>query len=222
MLADTARRNIENMKLKAKTDGYASPLQNIVNTLVLTTGMTLPAFQVGDTVRPGMAVVQIPDLEHWEASAKVSELDRGRLAVGQPVSVSVVALAGKSYPGHVAILGNATGSAWDRKFDCRVTLDQAGPELRPGMTSNFVITAERLENVLRVPSQAIFENDGRWLVYLKTSTGFTPREVTMVKRSESQVVITGLNEGDRVALSNPGEQQKPAAAGQSAMKALSK
>jgi hypothetical protein len=90
------------------------------------------------------------------------------------------------------------------------------------MTSNFVITAERLENVLWVPSQAIFENDGRWLVYLKTSTGFTPREVTMVKRSESQVVITGLNEGDRVALSNPGEQQKPAAAGQSAMKALSK
>jgi hypothetical protein len=41
--------------------------------------MTIPAFQVGDTVRPGMAVVQIPDLENWEAVAKVSELDRGQV-----------------------------------------------------------------------------------------------------------------------------------------------
>ena len=134
----------------------------------------------------------------------------------------MVALAGKTFPAHVKSLGNSTGQPWDRKFDCRMTLDQAGPELRPGMISNLVITAEKLDDVLWVPSQALFERDGRSFVYLKTATGFTPRDVTLVKRSESQVVLTGVNEGDVVALSNPSEQNKPAAKQESAMKAIPK
>ena len=149
-------------------------------------------------------------MKSWEVSAQISELDRGHLVVGQAVTVSVVALAGKSFTGRVKSLGDTSGQAWDRKFDCRMTLDQASPELRPGMSSNLVITAETLDNVLWVPSQALFERDGRSFVYLKTANGFTPRDVTLVKRSESQAVLTGVNEGDAVALSNPSEQKKPA------------
>jgi hypothetical protein len=162
-------------------------------------------------------------MESWEAIAMVSELDRGHLAVGQPVSVSVVALAGKTFPGHVKALGSASGQAWDRKFECRIALDRPGPELRPGMSSNLVITAEKLQNVLWVPSQALFERDGRSFVYLRTSGGgFSTRDVTLVNRSESQVVLTGANEGDFVALSNPSEQKKPATQKQSASKAIAK
>src|ERR1022692_1176738 len=29
---------------------------------------------------------------------------------------------------------DSTGQPWDRRFDCRMSLDQAGPELRPGMS----------------------------------------------------------------------------------------
>jgi hypothetical protein len=84
-----------------------------------------------------------------------------------------------------------------------------------------VITAEKMENALWAPSQALFERDGRSFIYLKTASGFSPRDVTLVKRSESQAVLTGVNEGDEVALSNPAEQAKPDAK-QSATKALSK
>jgi hypothetical protein len=162
-------------------------------------------------------------LENWEASAKVAELDRGHLEVGQPVTIGVVALGGKSYPGHVKSIGNASGDPWDRKYDCRMSLDEAGPELRPGMSSTLAITAEKLESVLWAPSQALFERDGRPFVYLKTAAGFTPHDVTLVKRSESQAVLTGVNEGDIVALSSPAEQGKSGAKKpESAMKALSK
>jgi hypothetical protein len=68
----------------------------------------------------------------------------------------------------------------------------------------------------------LFERDGRSFVYLKTANGFTPRDVALVKRSESQAVLTGVNEGDAVALSNPSEQKKPAAQQQSAAKAIQK
>jgi HlyD family secretion protein len=92
------------------------------------------------------------------------------------------------------------------------------------MTSNLVIVAENLDDVLWVPFQAVFESDGRTFVYRKTPSGFMPHDVTLVKRSESQVVLTGVNEGDVIAMSNPDQSTKQAAqSGQSgAMKALQK
>ncbi len=220
--AETAQKIIDSMTLKAKTSGYVNVQQNS-NQNMIYWGMTLPPFQLGDTARAGMAVAQIPDLKSWEVSASIGELDRGHLSIGQKVSVGVVALAGKSFAGHVKNIGGTTGSPWDRKFECRIALDQAGPELRPGMTSNMVITLETLDDVLWVPSQALFESDGRTFVYLQTpDNGFMPHDVTLVRRSESQAVITGVKEGDLVAMSNPDQQNKPAAGSQSAMKALSK
>ena len=72
-----------------------------------------------------------------------------------------------------------------------------------------------------MPSQAVFESDGRAFVYLRTPQGFVPHDVTLVRRSESQAVLTGLRDGDPVALSNPDQSSKPAAAG-GVMKAVSR
>jgi len=222
VLADMARKNIESMTLKAKTAGYVNLQPNTFGLMMYTSGMTFPSVQLGDNVRPGMAVAQLFDLQSWEVSAKVAELDRGHLSLGQPVSISVVALAGKSFPGHVKTLGSTTGQPWDRRFECRMTLDRPAPELRPGMTSNLVITAEKLDHVLWVPSQALFERDGRSFVYLRTPEGFTPRDVSLVKRSESQAILTGVTAGDVVALSNPSEQNNPAPKQPGATKAIPK
>jgi hypothetical protein len=222
MMAALARRNIDSMTLKAKTGGYVSVAQNTFNTFILTRGMTIPLIQIGDTIRPGMLVATIPDMDSWEVAAQIPELDRGHLVVGQAVTVSIVALSGKTFTGRVKSLGNTSGQAWNRTFDCRISLDHASPDLRPGMSTNIVITAETLANVLWVPSQALFTKDGRPFVYLRTPNGFTPRDVTLVDSSESQAVLTGLNEGDAVALSNPSEQKKPANEPQSATKAMPK
>ena len=224
VMAQMQQRNIDSMTLKAKTGGYVNVAQNNNGMMIMYRGMSLPPFQVGDTARAGQAIVQIPDLKNWEVSANVGELDRGHLAAGQKVSVAVVALSGKSFSGHVKLLGGTSGPPWDRRFECRIALDEAGAELRPGMTSNMVITVDSLEAVLWAPSQAVFERDGRTYVYLKTPSGFTPHDVTLVRRSESQVILAGVNEGDAVALSNPDQQAKPAAAPDKngAMKALSK
>ncbi len=222
VMAQMQQRNIDSMTLKAKTGGYVNVAENRNGMMIMYRGMTLPPFQVGDTARAGQAIVQIPDLTNWEVSANVGELDRGHLAPGQKVSVSVVALAGKSFPGHVKLLGGTTGPPWDRRFECRIALDQAGPELRPGMTSNLVITVDTLQDVLWAPSQALFESDGRTFVYLRGPNGFRPHDVTLVRRSEAQVILSGVGEGAVVALSNPAQEAQPAASKDGAMKALSK
>src|ERR1017187_9823506 len=61
VMADLARKNIENMTLKAKTGGYVNVQQNS-NQNMMYWGMQLPPFQLGDTARSGMAVPQIPAL----------------------------------------------------------------------------------------------------------------------------------------------------------------
>jgi HlyD family secretion protein len=83
-----------------------------------------------------------------------------------------------------------------------------------------VITTGTLPNSLWVPSQALFESDSRTFVYLATPSGFTPRDVKLVRRSESQVVLTGLREGQVVALANPELEHQNAQSKVSAMKAL--
>ena len=222
VMADLARQNIENMTLKAKTGGYVNVQQNS-NQNMMYWGMLLPPFQLGDTVRAGMAVAQIPDLRSWEVSASVGELDRGHLSIGQLVVIRVVALAGKEFAGKVKNIGGTTGPSWDRRFEARISLLRAAPELRPGMTSNLVITVDTLDNVLWVPTQALFESDGRTFVYARGPSGFVPHDVTLVRRSESQAVITGIQEGVSVAMSNPDQQLNSGASPSGgAMKALAK
>ena len=222
VLAEQAQRQIDSMTLKAKTAGYvAIQLNSNQNTLYY--GQQLPDYQVGDAARSGQAVAQIPDMSNWEVIASIPELDRGHLDPGQKVTISAAAIPGRQFRGHVKSLGGTSGSAWDRRFECRIALDETGPELRPGMTSNILITVEALDDVLWIPSQALFESDGRAFVYVRTPQGFAPKDVKLVKRSESQAVITGIAEGEQVALSNP-DQSKSTKAGDSGgvMKALTK
>jgi HlyD family secretion protein len=219
--AETAQRNIDAMTLKAKSGGYVAIQQNQSSGFFMW-GMQLPIFQVGDTARSGMAVAQIPDLKSWEVSARIGELDRGHLNEGQPAEVTVVALPGQSFQGKVKNIGGTTGPPWDRHFICKIGLDNAVPELRPGTTARIVIVTDVLQDVLWVPSQALFESDGRTFVYLNSGSGFSPQDVKMLRRSESQVVLTGVSEGQVVALANPDQATRKKRPAGGALEAIEK
>ncbi len=219
--ATTARQNIEVMTLKAHRSGYVSVNRNS-NVNFFFTGMTLPFFQVGDAVRPGMTVAEIPDLQNWEISANIGELDRGHLAVGDAVEVAIIAVPDQSFTGHVREIGGTSGPPWDRRFTCTLSLDRASPELRPGMSARLIITTDRLRKVLSLPAQAVFESDGRTFVYTRAGTSFIPKDVKIVRRNETRVVISGLAEGQAVALADPLEAAKKKGAGTSALSSLPK
>ena len=220
--ADTARRNIDSMTLKAPVAGYVNVERN-TNSNWFFPGMTFPLFQVGDAARPGMAVAQIPDRVTWEVTARIAEQDRGHISVGQLTEFAMVALPGRTYKGKVSNLGGTTGPPWDRRFECKMTLEQPTPDLRPGMSVRIVLETGRMENVLAIPAQALFERDGKPFVYLSKAGGFTPHDVKLVRRSESQAVVEGVQAGRLVAMASPDQKAgtDTASAG-SATKAISK
>ena len=65
-----------------------------------------------------------------------------------------------------------------------------------------------MKDALYLPRQALFEKDGKPLVYVRTSGDFQAQEVKIKARNESQVVVDGLQEGTVVALVNPDEVVK--------------
>jgi HlyD family secretion protein len=217
----TARKNIDAMTIGAHRGGYVAIRQN-PNINWGYRGMSLPPFRVGDRVNPGMVIAEIPDLKSWDLGANISELDRGHLAQGAKVDIQIVAVPFQKFHGHIKDMAGTSGPPWDRHFECKIALEDPSPELRPGMNANVVINAETLRKVLWVPGQAVFESDGRTFVYVKSGSGFAPADVKLVRRSESQAVVTGVSEGQLVALANPDQQAEKKGGGGGALQALPK
>ena len=219
--ATTARQNIEAMTLRAQRPGYVAVKEN-TNTNFFFTGMVLPFFQVGDAVRPGMAIAEIPDLNNWEVVAKIGELDRGHLQPGDPVAIAIVAAPGHQFHGKVKDLGGMTGNFWERHFECKISLEDPVTALRPGMSANVIVTTDRLHDVLSLPTQALFESDGRTYVYVRSGGGFATRDVKLVRRNETRAIVEGLKEHESVALANPLDLNKAKAGDASPLKAVGK
>lgn len=220
--SETAKRNISLMTLKAPVAGYVNVERNTQSNFMYP-GMVLPVLQLGDQIRAGMGVVQIPDLKTWEIPAQISEEDRGHLSVGQPAEIEVVSQPGRKFHGKVTNIGGTTGPPWNRRFEAKLSLEDPVESLRPGMSVLLTIRTQTVDNALWLPGQALFETGDHKQVYLRGASGFVAKDVELVRRSESQVVIKGLNEGDVVALINPSEStKKQDKAGEGALKAIPK
>ena len=202
-----AQKNIDSLVVHAKHEGYVAIRQNQSGNFLFG-GMPLPDYQVGDSVRAGVAIAEIPDLKNWEIGASFGELDRGHIAPGQRVSIDVIALPDRKFTGTVADLGSTGGPPWNRHFESKIHLDTRSPELRPGMSVRIIVTTDTLLKALWLPTQAVFESGSRTYVFVPNGAGFVSRDVKLLRRSESQVVLGDLSEGQVVALSDPEQESK--------------
>ena len=76
--------------------------------------------------------------------------------------------------------------------------------LRPGLLADVEIVVEKIPNAIHIPVQAVFEKDGKPIVYVKNGSQFEERVIKPLKRSESTMVIAeGLKPGEVLALADP-------------------
>jgi HlyD family secretion protein len=76
--------------------------------------------------------------------------------------------------------------------------------IRPGLLADVEIILEKVPNAIHVPAQAVFEKDGRQIVWVKNGRRWDEREVKPLKRTESTMIIaSGISPGETVALSDP-------------------
>jgi HlyD family secretion protein len=143
-----------------------APFEGIVTNLPVREGETVV---VGIQNAEGSTLMTIADMSVVTAEVKVDETDIVNVKIGQPAEVSVDAIPGKSFKGHVTLVGDqallrssgvatsqsTTGTEEAKDFKVIVTLDQPNEQLRPGLSTTARITTAHKDNVLSLPIQAL-------------------------------------------------------------------
>lgn len=76
--------------------------------------------------------------------------------------------------------------------------------LRPGLLADVEIIVEKVPQALNLPNQAIFEKEGKPVVYLKKGSRFEAVGIKIAKRSETTTIIeSGVDAGAVVAMADP-------------------
>lgn len=146
---------------------YRAPISGIVSYI---------AVRVGENVVPGIQnaegsfLMTISDMSVVTAEVKVDETDITYVQDGQPVSVAIDAIPGKTFRGHVtevgedAILRSSGQTAMTettantqeaRDFKVVVTLENPPKSLRPGLSATAKIETAHVHDVLSIPIQAL-------------------------------------------------------------------
>lgn len=159
------------------------------------------------------AVATLPDLTHMESVTYVNEIDVRKVAVGQPVRISLDADPSKQLTGKVisvANVGEQRPNNDAKVFEVKVSVDQADTTLRPGMTTSNAIGTLALHDVLSIPLEAVVIQDSVPYVYKVSGPRVVRQEIETGVMNDNEIVVTrGLAEGDQVLLDPPVGSEKP-------------
>ncbi len=172
--------------------------------------------RAGDNIHRGMTIITIPDLSEMLSKVNIIEGDYRKVEVGDPVEIRLDAIPGPVFTGKIdaiAALASFDEMANRSYFNAVVRLDSVDAGMRPGMTASLRITYEKRENALYIPNEAVFEVDGRTVVFPRRDLP-RPREVRLGDRNMmSVVVLEGLELGEEISLIDPRTLEVQAEAG---------
>ena len=146
---------------------YRAPISGIVTYIAVRVGENVV---MGIQNSEGAFLMNISDMSVVTCEVKVDETDITNVKDGQPADVTIDALPGKTFKGHVTEVGQqailrSTGQAATtqttantqeaRDFKVVVTLDNPPAGLRPGLSATAKIQTAQRKNILTIPIQAL-------------------------------------------------------------------
>jgi len=165
--------------------------------------------RVGATIWNGSQVAEIPDMREMKAEVFVLEADAAGIAVGQKAAVTIDSQPGARYSGKVTQIDKLARPRVRgvpvQYFGVTVALDKCDPKvMKPGARVKATIEVENRANAFTIPRQALFEKEGRRIVYRRVNGKFVSSVVTIATSSAGRVVVTkGIMSGDELALTDP-------------------
>lgn len=154
------------------------------------------------TVGGGTTVMKIADLKKMLIKTKINEVNIAQMAPGHPVDIRLDALPAKGYHGVVAKIA-PQGEKINNVVTYEVTIEITDPDsdLKPLMTANIDIITDVAKNVLFLPVEALFRENGEDTVYVRNGNQRVPRRIRIGLRTETVAVIQeGLTEGEVVVI----------------------
>jgi multidrug efflux pump subunit AcrA (membrane-fusion protein) len=208
---DLYKERIAQMELKAPGSGILT--LNLNTSGVILSSDARP-YKVGDNVNSGIVLGQIPDLKSLELDSKLEESDRGRVTVGQDVTVRVDAFPEASIAARVTAISKLAELQleypYTRSFRVYASILHPDPRLRSGMNGGMDIVVNRIHNAIRIPSRALFTRAGKPFVYLLENGRYRLKPIELLARNPDEAAISGIPANSSVALvDNERQERKP-------------
>src|SRR5687768_16868822 len=208
---ERARLGLAALVIKAPTAGVVNIMPNYRSGSMFGSEVE---FRAGDRAWAGAQVVELPDLSTIHLEARLDEADRGRMKVGQAATVKIEAVPGKEFVATVDLISVLAkvdfSQGWPppKNFDLGLVLKEPDPRIRPGMSATARIGIERVPGVLIAPTEAVFQRDGRPVVYRLNGSMFDEQRIEVSRRGREQVAIaSGVSPGEKLATRRPEPDQ---------------
>lgn len=202
-----AQASFELARERASQSVVRAPMSGVVYGLAVRTGAY---------VNPGDLLANVGNLDRLRVRVYVDEPELGRVAEGQPVTITWQALGGKQWSGRVERKPTSIQPLGTRQVGEVICLiDNPRHELIPGTNVDATIRTAVVENALVIPKETLrHDAQGNYVLLLKDQA-VERRPVDTGVASVSEIQVTsGVAEGDSVALPSdtplqPGDRVTP-------------
>jgi membrane fusion protein (multidrug efflux system) len=142
--------------------------------------------KLGQELAIGAKVFRVTDPTPLKANVFVPERELARLKPSQSATISIDALAGRTFPARVKLVAPTVDAA---TATFKVTLEVNDPkgDLKPGMFARVGIVFERRPDALSIPRVALLDTDGASNVFVVASG-----------KAEQRAITTGLSNAGRI------------------------
>jgi HlyD family secretion protein len=206
VVADS-EQSIAAMSVKAPRDG----------TVVYVTDWRGEKMKVGDSCWRGQRVVEIPDLAKMKAKGEVDEVDAGRIAAGQRVTLRLDAHPDDELHGTITDAARTVQQQAGTKNPVKVlrveiALDKTDPaSMRPGMRFQGTVELARSRNALVIPRAAVSIGPRGPVAYRRGLFSVASVPLKLGRENDKVVeVVSGLESGDRVLVEKAGGEKTDA------------
>ena len=164
-------------------------------------------FSEGEIAGPGVPAISIIS-DSFIIKSDINETDIPILAVGQEVAITLDAYPEMIFGGIISEISPVSkNTAGIITFEVTIKPEESAKEyFRYGFSANITIEITKIENILYIPLQAIYEeNSKKYVDVLSETDVITKTEVTTGNYNYDYIEIkSGLSEGDVVITSNVG------------------
>jgi RND family efflux transporter MFP subunit len=204
---ETAQSQVDEAKAKQQRDkvmfDYAritAPFAGIVTQRFANQGALMQAGTSSST--QAMPLVRLSQDDLFRLVIPVPESYVKYIHIGDPVQVHVPSLD-KVVPGRVARF-SVDVTADTRTMHTEVDVLNPAHVLMPGLYAEAILTLERKNSALVVPLQAVNQAGGQATIFLvDPNSTLQERKITLgFETATDAEVLSGLNEGDRVVVSD--------------------
>jgi len=169
------------------------------------------AYKEGEYAGPGVPAISIISSD-FIIKADINEIDVVNLQLGQDVDIRLDAYYENEFSGKIINISPiSTNIGGVVSFELIVKPEiENGPKLLYGLSASLDITTSSSENVLFVPIQSVYEEDGKSYVdMVAEDDGIEKTEVTTgIFNYDFIEIKSGLNKGDTILIS-PAQYNTP-------------